>query len=138
MYCKERFQQFFTANSGRQKHGQNPNSSVVAETEKLLFISSYSYQIMDRSRHTVTKHYSDWKTHADFTIQFFEKLDHVNNSLYEVELAKAECEHEERFILGFVILLELNYKFFTRFCDANFSEELFMYTDSHDLDLAVT
>ena len=33
---------------------ENPNSIFVAETMKLLANSSYGYQIMDRSRHTVT------------------------------------------------------------------------------------
>ena len=40
---------------------ENPNSSVVAETVKLLANSSYGYHIMDRSRHTVTKHLTDEK-----------------------------------------------------------------------------
>ena len=39
----------------RRKGDENPNSSVVAETMKLLSNSSYGYQIMDRSRHTVKK-----------------------------------------------------------------------------------
>ena len=42
---------------------------------------------MHRSRHTVTKYLSDKKTHAAINIKLFKKLDHVNNSLYEVELA---------------------------------------------------
>ena len=32
---------------GRRKNDENPNSSVVAETMKLLANSSYGYQIMD-------------------------------------------------------------------------------------------
>ena len=40
---------------------ENPNSNVVAETRKLLANSSYVYQIMDRSRHTVTKYLTDKK-----------------------------------------------------------------------------
>ena len=58
------------------------------------------------------------------------KLDHVNNSLYEVELAKAQIEHKEPIIVGFFILkyaklqrLELYYIFFDRFCDVNKFEE---------------
>ena len=39
------------------------NSSVAAEAMKLLANSSYGYQIMDRSQHTVTKYLSDEKTH---------------------------------------------------------------------------
>ena len=42
---------------------ENPLSGVVAETMKLLGNSSYGYQIMDRSRHTITKYLSDEKTH---------------------------------------------------------------------------
>ena len=34
---------------------ENPNSSVIAETMKLLANSSYGFHIIDRSRHTVTR-----------------------------------------------------------------------------------
>ena len=44
-----------SAVDARRKGDENPKSSVVAETLKLLANSSYGYQIMDRSRHTVTK-----------------------------------------------------------------------------------
>ena len=88
--------------AGRQGD-ENPNSSVVAETMKLLANSSYGYQIMDRSRHTVTKYLADEKTYAAFNSKLFKKLDHVNNSLYEVELAKAQVEHKEPTIVGFFI-----------------------------------
>ena len=47
----------------RRQGDENPNSSVVAETMKLLAKSSYGYQIMNRSRHTVTKYLSDKKKH---------------------------------------------------------------------------
>ena len=67
----------------------------------------------------------------------------MNNSLYEVELAKAQIEHKEPIIVGFFILqyaklrrLELYYNFFTRFCDVNKFEELEMNTDSLYLALA--
>ena len=43
---------------------ENPKSSVVADTMELLANSSRSYQILDRSRHTVTKNPSDEKLHA--------------------------------------------------------------------------
>ena len=48
-----------SAVDARRKGDENPNSSVVAETMKLLANSSYVYQVMDRSRHTVTKHVTD-------------------------------------------------------------------------------
>ena len=38
----------------RREGDENPDSSVVAETMKLLGNSSYGYQIMDRSRYTET------------------------------------------------------------------------------------
>ena len=44
---------------------------------------------MDRSRHTVTKYLTDEKTHAAINSKLIKKLDHVNKSLYDVELAKA-------------------------------------------------
>ena len=61
------FQQLCTGSSGRKKERKgdaNPKSSVVAETIMFLANSSYGYQIMDRSRHTVTKYVTDEKTHA--------------------------------------------------------------------------
>ena len=61
---------------------------------KLLANSSYGYQIMDRRRHTVTKYLTDKKTHAAKNSKLFKKLDHVHNSLFEVELAKAQIEHK--------------------------------------------
>ena len=110
---------------------------------KLLANSPYRYQIIDRSRHTVTKYLSDEKTHAAINSKLFKRLDHLNISLYEVELAKAENEHIEPIIVGFFVLqyaklrmLELYYNFFTRFCDANKFEEMEMDTDSLYLALA--
>ena len=43
---------------------ENPDSSVVAETIKLLGNSSYGYQIMDRSKHTEPKYLNDEKTQS--------------------------------------------------------------------------
>ena len=85
----------------RRKGDENPNSSVVAETMKLLGNSSYGYQIIDRRRHTLTKYLADEKTHAAINSKLVKKLDHVNNSLYEFELAKAMIEHKEPIIVGF-------------------------------------
>ena len=67
----------------------------------------------------------------------------MNNSLFEVELAKAQIEHKEPIIVGFFILqyaklgiLELYYNFFTRFCEVSKFEELEMDNDSLYLALA--
>ena len=116
--CSNSFVQ--SAVDARRKSDEKSNSSVVAETMKLLANSSYGCQIMDRSRHTVTKYPCDEKTHAAINSKPFKKLDHMNNSLYEVELAKAEIEHKEPILVGFLILqyaklrmLELYYNFFT-------------------------
>ena len=139
--CFNRFVQ--SAVDAKRQDDENPNSSVVAETLKLLANSSYGYKIIDRSQHTETKYLSETKTHAANNNILFKKLDHVNNSLYEVELAKAKIEHKEPIIVGFFILQyaklrlsELYYHFFTRFCDINKFEELEMDTDSLYLALA--
>ena len=71
---------------------------------KLLANSSYGYQIMDRSQHTVTKYLSDEKMHAAINSKLLKRIDHMNTSLYEIELAKAEIEHKEPIIVGFIIL----------------------------------
>ena len=70
--------------------------------------------------------FSEGKTHAAFISKLFKMLDHMNNSLYEVEITKAQIEHKKPNIVGFIILqyaelqmLELYYNFFTRFCDVN-------------------
>ena len=138
------FNKFVQSAVGARREGdENPNSSVVAKTMKLLANSSYGYQSMDRSRHTVTKYLSDEKTHGAINTNFFKRLDHINDKLCEVELAKAEIEHREPIIVGFFILqyanlrmLELYYNFFDRFCDVNKFEELEMETDSLYLALS--
>ncbi len=133
--CFNKFVQ--TAVYARRERDENPNSSVVAETMKLLANSSYGYQIMDRSRHTVTKYLNDEKTHRAINTQFFKRLYHINDQLYEVDLAKGEIEDREPIIVGFFILqyaklrmLELYYNFLERFCDVIKFEELEMDTDS--------
>ena len=132
-----------SAVDARRQGDKNPNSSVAAETMKLLANRSYGYQIFDRSWHTVTKYLTDKKTHAAINSKLFKRLDHMNNSLYEVELAKAQIEHKEPIIVVFFFLhyaklrtLELYYNFFTRFCDVNKFDELEMDTDLLYLALA--
>ena len=132
-----------SAVDARRQGDENPNSSVVAETMKLLANSSHGYQIIDQSQHTSTKYLTDKKTHADINSKLFKKLDYVNKSLYEVELAKAQIEHKEPIIVGFFILqnaklrmLELHYNFFTKFCDVSKFEEFEMDTDLLYLALA--
>ena len=127
----------------RRKGDENPDSSVVAETMKLLENSSYGYQIMDRSRHTETLYLNDEKTHKAINNRLFKILNNVSTDIYEVELAKSTVEHREPIIVGFFILqyaklrmLELYYNFFDKFCDVQKFEEIEMDTDS--LYLALT
>ena len=108
-----------SAVNARREGGENPNSSVVAETMKLHANSPYGYQIMDRSRHTVTKHLNDEKTHGAINTKLFKRLHHINDQPYEIELAETEIEHREPIIVGCFILqyakirmLELYYNFF--------------------------
>ena len=75
-----------SAVDARRQGDKNPNSSVVAETMKLLANSSYGYQIMDRSRHTATKYLSDEKTHRAINSKLFKRPNHITDQLYEVEL----------------------------------------------------
>ena len=122
-----------SAVNARRQGDENPNSSVVAETMKLLANSSYRYQIMLRSRHTVTKYLNDEKTHSAINNKFFKRLNFITSQLYEVELVKSEIEHREPIIVGFFILqyaklrmLEFYYNLFKKFCDTEKYEELEM------------
>ena len=110
---------------------------------KLLANSSYGYQIMDRSRHTVTKYLTDGKTHSAINSKMFKRLNHIADQLYEVEVVKPEIEHREPIIVGFFILqyakqrmLEPYYNFFEKFCYTDKYEELEMDTDSLYLALS--
>ena len=60
-----------TAVDARRQGDENSNSSVVAETMKLLANSSYGYQIIIRSRHTVTKYLTGEKTLAAINSKLF-------------------------------------------------------------------
>ena len=120
----------------RRQGYENPNSSVVAETMMFLANSSYGYEIIDRSRNTVTKYLTEEKTHAVINSKLFKKLDHVSIPLYEVELAKAQTEDKEPIIVGFFFLqyaklrmLGLYYNFVTKLCDVNKFGELEMDTN---------
>ena len=133
--CFNKFVQ--SAVNARREADENPNSSVAAATMKLLANSSYGYQIMNRSRHTVTKYLSDKKKHGAINTKLFKRLHEINDHFYEVELAKAEIEHRELIFFGFFILhyaklrtLELYCNFFERFCHVKNFEELEMDTVS--------
>ena len=125
--------------AGRERY-ENTLSEVVAETMKLLGNSSYGYQIMDRSRHTITKYLNNEKTHKAIKELLFKRIKRINTvekDLYKVELLKSTIEHREPILVGFFILqyaklrmFELYYNFFDELCDVNQFEELEMDTDS--------
>ena len=132
--CFSRFVQ--SAVNARRQEDENPNSSVVVETMKFLANSSYGYQIMDPSRHTVTKYLNDENIHSAINKKHFKRLDFITDQLHKVELVKSEIEHREPIIVGFFFLqyarlrmLELYYNFFKNFCDTEKYEELEMHTD---------
>ena len=97
---------------------------------KRLVNSSYAYQIIDRSKHTLTKYLNDEKLHEAINGKFFRKPNHLNDNLYEIESVKANVEHKEPILVGFFILhyaklrmLELCYNFSKRFRILNPSEK---------------
>ena len=92
---------------------------------------------MDRIRRTVTKYLNDEKSHNAININMFQRMNHITDQLYEVELVKPEIEDWEPIIVGFSILqyaklrmLEHFYYFFERFCDSDKFEEIEIDTDS--------
>ena len=105
---------------------ENTLSGVLAETMKLLGNSSYGYQILDRSKHTMTKYLGEEKTHKAINNPLFKRLNVVVKDLYDVHLVKPTIEHRETIIVGFFIvqyamlrMLELYYNFFDKFCNVN-------------------
>ena len=72
----------------------------IAANMKLLTNSSYGYQIMDCSRHTVTKYLTDEETHSANNSKLFKRPNHITDQLYGIELFKSEIEHREPIIVG--------------------------------------
>ena len=120
VYSQQVFNSFvLSAVNARRQGDEYHNSSVVTETMKFLANSSYGYQIMDRSRHSVTKYLNDEKTHSAINDKLFKQLNFITDQLYEVEFVKSEIEHREPIIVGFFILqyaklrlLEFYFNFF--------------------------
>ena len=83
------------------------------------------------------KYFSDKRTYAANTSEIFRKIDHLDNLLFEAELAKAQIEHKETTNIEFFIVqyanlgkLEISYNVSTNFCDMNKLKELEMDTDA--------
>ena len=137
MKCFKNFVQSAVKARRERKRNENPNSSVIAETMKLLANSSYGYQFTDRSRHTIRKYPSDKKTHGANNNEMFKRLGYRNGQLYEVELVKSDVEHKEPKNIGIFLLqfatwrkLELYHSFVDKYSDVTKFKELEMETDS--------
>ena len=72
--------------------------------------ASYVYQIMDRSRHTITEYLCDEKTHKAKREKNRSNLMLCKKDLYEVELLKSTIEHGEPKIVGFLFFIMPNSK----------------------------
>ena len=121
----------------KREGDEHPKSSVEAWKMELQANSSYGYQNMDRSRHTVAKYLRDDKLHAASNNKRFWSLGYTNDQVYEVEFLKSEIEHKEPKFFGFFSLqyaklrmLELYYNLYEKYCDVTEFEELEMGTDS--------
>ena len=68
MKCFNNFLQ--SSVNARREKDENLNCSIVAEIMKLLANSSYGYQAIDRSPHTVAKYLGDEKTHGTMKNKF--------------------------------------------------------------------
>ena len=106
-----------SAVNARREGDEKPNTSVVAETMKQLANSSYGYQIMDRSRHTVTKYLSDEKRHRTMNNIKLEHVGNINDQVYEVELVTLEIEHNEPKIVRFFIVQYAKMRILELFCN---------------------
>ena len=65
----------------RREGDQNRESTVVAETMKLIGNSSYGYQIMDRSRHTNTKYVKGSQVDKFINNRFFKTMNELPSQL---------------------------------------------------------
>ena len=59
---------------------------------------------MDCNWHTVARYINEEKAHFANVCKLLNKLNGVNNSIYEVELSKAEIQHKGTIIVGSFIL----------------------------------
>ena len=124
-----------SAVKARREGVWNPHSTVIAETMNLRANSSYGYQIMDRSRHILTKHLIDEKAHSAIIKKFLRRLNYVNNNLYAVDSVKSEVD-KTKLQHNKLRTLQFFYNLFQNFCDFSSFEEMEMDTDSAYLALA--
>ena len=89
-----------SAVSARRQGDENLNSSVVAETMKFLANSSYGYQIMDRSPHTVTKYLNDEKTHSAINNKFSSDLTSLLTNCTRLNLSSQKLSIKNQSLSG--------------------------------------
>ena len=82
----------------RRQTNENPTSSMVAETMNFFAENFLGYHNMDQSRHTVNK-----STHAAVNTKLFRKFHQLNNSIYELDIAKAQIGHKKPITVGFFL-----------------------------------
>ena len=119
-------------------------SGVVAETLMLLSSSSYGNQIMNISKHTITKNLSDEKNHKAINEPMFKILNTVEETCMRWSYGNQPLSTDNPSLLAFsyfiqyakLRMLELYYNLFDNFCDKNKFEKLEMDTDSLNLALA--
>ena len=87
------FESFVQNVDSRREIDQNIDSTVVAETMKLIGNSSYGYKIMDRSRHTSTKYAKGSQVDKFVNNRFFESLNELLDQIYELEMSQKRIEH---------------------------------------------
>ena len=102
MKCVNHFVQ--SAVNARRQGDQNYNSSVVAETLKLLANSWYVYQNMDPGRHSVKRYRIDRKTHAVVNKKNVEDVWTYQRSSLRGIACEIETEQREPIIVGFFLL----------------------------------
>ena len=109
-YTPHRCFQSFVQNvvDARREGDRNKESTVVAETMKLIGNSSYGYQIMDRSRHRNTKYVKGPQVDKFINNRFFKTMNELPEEIYEVEMSKSRIERKEPIIVGFFFCSTLN------------------------------
>ena len=106
--CFNNFVQSVSVVDARRAADESPQSSVVAETMKLLGHSFYGYQIMYRSRYTEINYLIVEKTNKAVNGKLFKRLSNAPNEQYEIEVVKSKTEHPEPIRVGFIILQYAN------------------------------
>ena len=74
-----------------------------------LLASSYGYQIMDHSWHTVTKYSYDGKNHSARGFELSKGLKHITDQIHQDELVKPEMNIGNQLLLDCLFCGTLNF-----------------------------